>query len=306
MRGSPKSQNIQRDGPILGWRVWRFDEKGRLFSLLMLPRNSHCKCCGEYNEAEEMCSWPAGAPLVAHSPALNDASGIHAMKKDWDAELSNYCSSAYTGAGVENCVGVVALWGVVHEHEDGYRAQYGYPVKLYFLKQHEAGAAAAGARYRVPVELIDSFPFGNKTEARLRDEREGRRLRQIREEKREALNKKRRSEIALLRATEPQLPEVKGQTRKRVEALLFLGANPGGIRTSRLTKETNIIRQAHLLRAISGTTHRSTPAGEVLLNLERLGLVSRKMQRDWLNLWTLTEAGRNLLELVRRKQEEGR
>ena len=155
MRGKSQSQKIQRGDPILGWRVWRFDEKGRLFSLINLPANEHCKCCSEHDQTEEMRAWPAGAPLVGESPK-KDYSGIHAMKADWDAELSEPFFPD------EECVGVVALWGLVHEHEDGYRAKYGYPVKLYFLREHAAQAAAAGARYRVPVELLDRFPFGKK------------------------------------------------------------------------------------------------------------------------------------------------
>lgn len=284
--------------PILGWRVWRFDEKGRLFSVSNKPNNKHCPCCHLHAEVEEMRAWPAGAPLVASGFPDTPISGIHAMKEDWASELDNLTYGSI-------CVGVVALWGLIHEHADGYRAMYGYPVKLYFLRCDEAAAGAAAARYRVPVELLERFPFARPQPESMEDRMAAIAKREWKRKREMAT----RAEISLLRATEPTLPPVKGQTPKRVEALLFIAANPAGIRRSQLTKQTNLIRQAHLERRLRGTIQQSTPAGETLLQLERLGLVIRTMERgDELNLWTLTGAGRKLVDLIQgsslRKEEK--
>jgi hypothetical protein len=56
-------------------------------------------------------------------------------------------------------LGRVALWGEVHEHEYGWRAQHGYPQRLYVPSspghRTEAVQQAEQLRhYRVPVEVF--------------------------------------------------------------------------------------------------------------------------------------------------------
>jgi len=48
-------------------------------------------------------------------------------------------------------VGIVALWGRVFEHEDGYRAQYAYPLELWYPWQDEYDAQERFNKMMVPI-----------------------------------------------------------------------------------------------------------------------------------------------------------
>ena len=97
---------------IIGWRVWRV-ENGMLWS----PFTGSV--------------WEPGKPFQIDrsrydgwsdelSNPLNRGLGIFALKKPPRGMV----------IGGSLVVGRVALWGTVHEHTKGYRAQYAYPLSI--------------------------------------------------------------------------------------------------------------------------------------------------------------------------------
>lgn len=63
--------------------------------------------------------WPADKPAVATLEDLKNGVGLFAFKEHWGMQEVG---------GV--IVGAVALWGQIHQHEKGYRAQYAYPLAI--------------------------------------------------------------------------------------------------------------------------------------------------------------------------------
>jgi hypothetical protein len=146
--------------PIFGWRVWETTEVGgaRQLSSLYHP-----------------VLWPAGEPLTAvclrawancrlmrllkrkphQSPAPGCECGIYAVPSD----RARPALDGITDRLRNPVLGRVALWGEVHEHEYGWRAQHGYPQRLYVAatpgNRSKAILQAEELRhYRVPVEVL--------------------------------------------------------------------------------------------------------------------------------------------------------
>lgn len=97
---------------ITGYRSWRV-EQGFLASYgAIWPYNTVLIAkCGKEEHDDDV-------------PNLNCQCGIYAFRTPQD---SSYYSKNVAPVTVS---GVVALWGKVIEHEDGYRAQYAYPLKF--------------------------------------------------------------------------------------------------------------------------------------------------------------------------------
>lgn len=79
--------------------------------------------------------WPTGSPLAARCigqsvhvspPAQGCQCGAWAFKRGILFTIDGYRSQGETLV-----MGHVALWGRVIEHEQGYRAQYAYPIALW-------------------------------------------------------------------------------------------------------------------------------------------------------------------------------
>lgn len=85
----------------------------------------------------------------AHTaPAENCQCGIHAYAKSVPLEHQ----------GKPYAAGEVYLWGKVIEHEDGFRAQYAYPKKLYVIdggSRADKIAEALAWTYGIPCEVWD-------------------------------------------------------------------------------------------------------------------------------------------------------
>src|SRR5229473_6102343 len=92
--------------PIIAWRQWRVD-------------GIRLKSLGNF----QTDPWIPRQPAVAEGLLQGYATaGLYALKHP------PIIAFASPGWGV--VVGRVALWGVVHEHEHGYRAQYAYPISF--------------------------------------------------------------------------------------------------------------------------------------------------------------------------------
>lgn len=119
----PPLAHYALDEYVTAWRVWRItgenDGKRELVSAAY----------GEHR-------WPGGKPLEEAKPVPDRGQvGIHGFKESSNAwnvygklrSTNNPNSSAI----FVTVLGKVALWGTVIEHEIGYRAQYGYPLKIW-------------------------------------------------------------------------------------------------------------------------------------------------------------------------------
>jgi len=86
------------------------------------------------------------------APHLTCMCGIYAYKEKPRLlrEIRNIFS------GLRLVYGEINLWGKVIEHEDGYRAQFGYPKRLWCTPAIEPLAGWIGYVYGVPCEVMPS------------------------------------------------------------------------------------------------------------------------------------------------------
>ena len=134
--------------PLVGWRYWRVESS----VLTSLTRSVHWPALGRYE---------AGCRLVARHgpvPAVECHCGIYAAR-----DLDTLKELATPNVRVPLAVGKVALWGRVIPAERGYRAQYGYPLRLWLvweslepLEQPGAQRIELAAAYGVPVQFCDA------------------------------------------------------------------------------------------------------------------------------------------------------
>lgn len=88
-----------KDGKILAWRNWRYDQDSGLLCGPMLME----------------CLWYPDGPMKSHElPSAGWGNGFHAYK---DRTRASSCSTIYI-------VGSVLLWGDIVEHQHGYRAEF--------------------------------------------------------------------------------------------------------------------------------------------------------------------------------------
>lgn len=150
---SPPLDACVPDGiePVVGWRYWQA-ESGWLASL------------------HRFKTWPAGRPLEARcpyaeaethvgpSPGVECGCGLYAAR-----DLATLRELANPDLDVALVVGEVALWGRVIPAELGYRGQFGYPRRLWVVRESVHTLEWLGAlplaiarNYGVPVELCDA------------------------------------------------------------------------------------------------------------------------------------------------------
>lgn len=129
-----------RASPSVGYRAWLLDKAGHLQSPRIsgsipcwLPRKPFQATCFQKHEApSEACSC-----------------GVYAKNTLWSART--YFWPARAGL----ILGEVALWGTLVEHEDGFRAQYAYPTRLFVSKDFSVHKATKlSEAYGVPVEIL--------------------------------------------------------------------------------------------------------------------------------------------------------
>lgn len=117
--GSAPGISVINDGITLGhkvgWRCWRLKLQGG-------RRSNHwaLKSCAVGH------TWEPGVAGMTKQPddVEDDELGFHAFKDRDQAEV--YAADV----GNPKCLGRVALWGNIIEHELGWRAQYAYPLSI--------------------------------------------------------------------------------------------------------------------------------------------------------------------------------
>jgi hypothetical protein len=103
--------------------------------------------------------WEPGKSVISHcdlcgtTPLKECGCGIYAHRT-----LDVHIKTAYST--VSEPIVELAIWGIIHQFTEGYRAQYAKIVKIFLPRRGEAVPLAARAEaleltYMVPVEIID-------------------------------------------------------------------------------------------------------------------------------------------------------
>jgi hypothetical protein len=148
--------------PIVGWRQWNFMYPHFLANLgndtIYVPREKIEAHCEQYSTIGTLVLRKDHSEHQA--PHLTCMCGIYAYKEK--PRLLREIRNIYSGLRlVANnryvpIYGEINLWGKVIEHEDGYRAQFGYPKRLWCTPAIEPLAGWIGYVYGVPCEVMPS------------------------------------------------------------------------------------------------------------------------------------------------------
>ena len=152
--------------PIVGWRQWNFMYPHFLANLgndtIYVPREKIEAHCEQYSTIGALVLRKDHSEHQA--PHLTCMCGIYAYKEKPRLlrEISNSCSGFIPRKAMTELIrtrlvyGEINLWGKVIEHEDGYRAQFGYPKRLWCTPAIEPLAGWIGYVYGVPCEVMPS------------------------------------------------------------------------------------------------------------------------------------------------------
>ena len=140
--------------PIVGWRQWNFMYPHFLANLgndtIYVPREKIEARCEQYSTSGTLVLRKDHSEQQA--PHLTCICGIYAYKEK--PRLLREIRNIYSGLRL--VYGEINLWGKVIEHEDGYRAQFGYPKRLWCTPAIEPLAGWIGYVYGVPCEVMPS------------------------------------------------------------------------------------------------------------------------------------------------------
>lgn len=129
--------------PLMGWRIWRV-RHGLLYPWLDATPWPFRR---PLEAVHHQILWASGGVRVCRQPpcppTLLPGCGIYAYK-DPDSLLS----TSWTD-DLKLVAGQVALWGRVHEHERGWRAQFAYPVRLIAATDDDVDMVALAATYGI-------------------------------------------------------------------------------------------------------------------------------------------------------------
>ena len=146
--------------PIVGWRQWNFMYPHFLANLgndtIYVPREKIEAHCEQYSTVGTSVLPKDHSEQQA--PHLNCMCGIYAYKEKPRLlrEIRNKMTIPAIYSGRRLVYGEINLWGKVIEHEDGYRAQFGYPKRLWCTPAIEPLAGWIGHVYGVPCEVLPS------------------------------------------------------------------------------------------------------------------------------------------------------
>lgn len=146
--------------PIVGWRQWNFMYPHFLANLgndtIYVPREKIEAHCEQYSTIGTSVLPKDHSEQQA--PHLTCTCGIHAYKEKPRLlrEIRNKMTIPAIYSGLRLVYGEINLWGKVIEHEDGYRAQFGYPKRLWCTPAIEPLAGWIGYVYGVPCEVMPS------------------------------------------------------------------------------------------------------------------------------------------------------
>ena len=153
--------------PIVGWRQWNFMYPHFLANLgndtIYVPREKIEARCEQYSTIGTLVHGKDHSEQQA--PHLTCTCGIYAYKEKprllREIGKTNSGLARLGPSGLRLVYGEINLWGKVIEHEDGYRAQFGYPRRLWCTPAIEPLAGWIGYVYGVPCEVM---PSGDREE----------------------------------------------------------------------------------------------------------------------------------------------
>jgi hypothetical protein len=165
---------------VLGYRAWDADAEGRLWPISDRRRpwvpgvnTARCNCEAANSRRLEWSSfegWRRLEPAPEHqAPAAGCACGLYSWRRpprDW--------SGSRAGATPPRIVGAVASWGLLHVHDDGFRAEHACVVVLAHREDIDADSfetlASIARSYRADlVSLADLEQTAGKHGAPLSD-----------------------------------------------------------------------------------------------------------------------------------------
>jgi hypothetical protein len=171
--------------PIVGWRMWRVENHE--IKTRSLAR-SDLKLCSMYNREAWLPRKPLEAACMRRGPS---SFRRHGAVPQWFCSCGVYAHDeidsllpmwflravpgplSLSGAPSENpaesirVVGEVSLWGKVIVHDDGYRAQYAYPRRLWVEKDSAESLVRALPAYGVPIGTTRDAELHRLIERRL-------------------------------------------------------------------------------------------------------------------------------------------
>jgi hypothetical protein len=169
--------------PILGWRMWRVENHE--IKTARLARTD-LKLCSMFNRE----AWLPRRPLEASCRRWGPSS----FRRHGSAPQSSCSCGVYAHAEIESLlpmwfvtapgflpcagphenpadsmrvIGEVSLWGRIIVHEDGYRAQYAYPRRLWVEKDSPESLVLALPAYGVPIGTTRDTAFHDMIGRRL-------------------------------------------------------------------------------------------------------------------------------------------
>jgi hypothetical protein len=162
--------------PIVGWRQWNFMYPHFLANVgndtIYVPREKIEARCEQYSTIGTLV---LRKDHNEQAPHLTCMCGIYAYKEkprllhEIGNSVSGFIPRRQSLERIARLVyGEINLWGKVIEHEDGYRAQFGYPKRLWCTPAIEPLAGWIGYVYGVPCEVM---PSGDDEEIKIKSPR---------------------------------------------------------------------------------------------------------------------------------------
>lgn len=158
--------------PTIGWRVWNVVDVDGALRLSSLLYHSHWSPQEEVAATcrRSLAYLPWGRMPIHTAPASDCVCGIYGAMHSEQARPFLWAPG--TDSASYRVLGRVALWGRVVQAQAGWRAEFGYPDRLYVAARNRyarqgwrrrrlrpADVARELAAYRVPVEVVDSVPM---------------------------------------------------------------------------------------------------------------------------------------------------
>jgi hypothetical protein len=136
------------------WEAWAEDGDIRLTSCVRKsfswpkgePVEAECRCASWYNHSCGIYAWSGAEMSECHLTP-------------WSVMTIYQRISFQPRIGVSQILGEVELWGTVHHHERGYRAQFAHPSAFYVTQSmpepERHFIQLASIQYGVPLILVD-------------------------------------------------------------------------------------------------------------------------------------------------------
>jgi hypothetical protein len=132
--------------PIIAYRCWRYDTRRK--RLISTVRDTVWTPC-ERTTAECLRPRPEGQPPCGHPPGDGCGCGIYAWLRREDLRRL-----VRIEPHIVPVWGTCSVWGTVHMHESGLRAEHAYPYDLRLSSEHATHASDIRATYLVDVETV--------------------------------------------------------------------------------------------------------------------------------------------------------